>query len=76
MLYLISIATGVSSVASGQQSTAMGETTTAASYDEVVVGRYNALGASTSALGWVATDPIFEIGIGSTPSAPPMQWSC
>jgi hypothetical protein len=61
-----STAMGIYTVASGYSSTAMGYTTTAASYDEVVIGQYNALGASTSALGWVTTDPLFEIGIGST----------
>jgi hypothetical protein len=60
-----STALGKYTVASGTLSTAMGLSTTASSYLEVVMGQYNsALGTSTTA--WVSTDPIFEIGIGST----------
>jgi hypothetical protein len=64
-----SIALGQGTFSSGIYSTAMGFTTTAASYDETVIGQYNALGASTSANGWVSTDPLFEIGNGSSTSA-------
>ena len=62
---IVSTAMGDQTVASGAGSTAMGYTTTAASYIETVIGRFNALGASTSGNGWVATDPLFEIGNGS-----------
>jgi hypothetical protein len=58
-----SVAMGENTVASGSISTAMGLYTTAASYLDTVVGRYNVGGGTTSS--WVATDPIFEIGIGA-----------
>ncbi|MER2626618.1 MAG: hypothetical protein ABTS22_22125, partial [Accumulibacter sp.] len=58
-----STAMGRSTDASADASTAMGYNTTAASYAGVAVGQYNVGGGT--AISWVATDPIFEIGIGA-----------
>ncbi len=58
-----STAMGIYTTASGDMSTAMGYFTTAASYLSVALGTYN-VGGGTAA-SWVATDPLFEIGIGT-----------
>lgn len=64
-------ASGVTSTAMGEwttasafYSTAMGRYTTAQSYMSVVMGRYNVL--SGSGTDWIADDPLFIIGNGST----------
>ncbi len=57
------VALGGYSTASGAYSTAIGPYSTAASYGETVIGRYNVGGGTAGS--WVATDPIFEIGIGA-----------
>jgi len=64
-------ASGVTSTAMGEFTTAsanfsmaMGRYTTAQSYMSVVMGRYNVL--SGSGTDWVADDPLFIIGNGST----------
>jgi len=44
----------------------MGSGSIASSYDEVVMGRYNALYDQHQRASWVSTDPLFEIGIGTT----------
>ena len=62
-----SLSTGLSTRAGGIASIATGYTTTADSYAELVIGRYN-IGGGTSG-SWVNTDPIFEIGIGTSPVA-------
>jgi hypothetical protein len=54
---------GYSTTASGTYSTAMGFKTTAASFISTAIGRYNIGGGSATT--WVATDPLFEIGIGT-----------
>jgi hypothetical protein len=61
-----SIATGVDSTASGLASASMGGYTTANAMYDVAVGAYN-LGGGTPG-SWVATDPIFEVGIGTSSS--------
>jgi hypothetical protein len=61
-----SIAMGRSSLASGVNSTAIGDGATASSLTSVAVGSYNIGGGNPST--WVATDPIFEIGIGTSGS--------
>ncbi|MFH2143499.1 MAG: tail fiber domain-containing protein, partial [Bacteroidota bacterium] len=53
--------------ASGMMATAMGLETDAQSYASLVIGRYNTIAGSANS--WVATDPIFVIGTGSTPGA-------
>jgi len=53
---------GYNVVASGQYATAMGFNSVAASYGSVALGQFNKGGGSASS--WVATDPLFEIGIG------------
>jgi len=58
-----STAIGTNTTASGAYSTSMGSHTTAASYFSTAIGRYNV--GNGSATSWVATDPIFEIGIGT-----------
>ena len=75
---LLSIAMGVSSIASGDWSTAIGNSVTATglystaignkidaeSYSSTVIGRYNVGGGSLTS--WVDTDPLFEIGNGTS----------
>jgi hypothetical protein len=66
------LASGYGSVALGnvtssaKYSNAMGLGTRAESYCGTALGRYN-VGGGTNAMDWTATDPIFEIGIGSGP---------
>jgi hypothetical protein len=76
-----STAMGVATIASGYQSLAIGNTTVASadaavsmgyhtnadSLDSLVMGRYNVGGGDP--INWVATDPIFEIGIGTSTAA-------
>ena len=57
-----STAMGYNTTASGIYSTAMGSYTRAESFSSTAMGRYNTGGGNPSS--WVATDPIFEIGIG------------
>jgi len=57
-----SIAIGISTVASGDNSTALGTYTHAESYRSTAVGSHNIGGGDPDT--WLATDPIFEIGIG------------
>jgi trimeric autotransporter adhesin len=62
-----STAMGQSTTASGQNSTAMGQFTTAASFLDVAIGHFNV--GNTTTIGtntWVAADPVFEIGIGTS----------
>jgi len=61
-----STAMGYQTTASGNYSTAMGKSTTAKAYVSTAIGRYN-YNAGT-AYSWVDSDPIFEIGIGSSSS--------
>jgi hypothetical protein len=59
-----STAIGSSTTASGAYSTAMGMNTTASSYASLSIGRYNVgVGNATT---WVSTDPLFEIGNGTS----------
>ncbi len=57
---------GDNTTASGQYSISMGLGTNADSYSSTAIGRYNFGGGVESA--WVETDPIFEIGIGTSDS--------
>jgi len=59
---------GNGNTASGYYATASGRYTTASAYNSFVTGTYNVGGGSSTA--WVSTDPLFEIGNGtsSTPS--------
>lgn len=57
---------GNNTTASANLSTAFGHHTRAESFTSFVVGRYNEGGGSATA--WVATDPIFEVGIGTMPT--------
>ncbi|MDD3030254.1 MAG: dockerin type I domain-containing protein, partial [Alphaproteobacteria bacterium] len=54
-------------VATGGYSLATGYYTTAQAYADVTIGRYNVGGGTTTS--WVTTDPIFEIGIGTSSAA-------
>ena len=65
-----SVAFGHSAIASGQSATAIGCQTTAPSLAELTLGRYNT-GAITSGgnTTWIATDPLLEIGNGTSPAA-------
>ncbi|MBT3349380.1 hypothetical protein HN954_04980 [bacterium] len=62
-----STAFGVDTTASGNHSTALGYNTAANGYSTVALGRYNVGGGTATS--WVATDPLFEIGIGTAPSS-------
>ncbi|MFC1785698.1 tail fiber domain-containing protein, partial [Candidatus Neomarinimicrobiota bacterium] len=62
-----STAMGIETEASGRYSTAMGVGSHAKSYASVAIGRYNVGGGDPA--GWVSTDPLFEIGIGTGISA-------
>ena len=57
-------AMGNGTTASGEYSTAMGSSTVANSYASLAMGRYN-IGNGTIG-SWVGTDPLFEIGNGSS----------
>jgi len=59
-----STAMGGNTTASGYYSTAIGRYTKAEAYADVAVGSYNVGGGSGTS--WVSTDPIFEIGIGTS----------
>jgi hypothetical protein len=61
-----SIATGFSTNANGTNSFSLGSRTTSRAAYSMALGRYN-VGAGDS-INWVATDPLFEIGIGTLPS--------
>jgi len=61
-----SVAMGVSTTASGSYSVAMGGGTKADSYTSTALGIYNVGGGTANS--WVATDPAFEIGIGTDDS--------
>jgi hypothetical protein len=60
-------AIGTDVQASGSFSTALGYATIAASYGSCVVGQFNVGGGATTS--WVSTDPLFEIGNGTSGSA-------
>ncbi|MFC1785982.1 hypothetical protein ACFLZA_01290 [Candidatus Neomarinimicrobiota bacterium] len=57
-------AMGNSNIASGNYSTAMGNGSTAESAYSFVIGKWNVGGGSPNS--WVGTDPLFEIGNGTT----------
>lgn len=59
-----STAMGAMTTASGANSTTMGYYTKAESYASLVIGRYNVGGGESNT--WVETDPLFEIGIGTS----------
>ncbi len=61
-----SIAMGRETAANGGYTTATGYNTTADAYCSTVIGRYNVGGGSTSS--WITSEPVFEIGIGSSSS--------
>ncbi|MCK5839390.1 MAG: hypothetical protein KAG99_06045 [Bacteroidales bacterium] len=61
-----STAMGYGTNATGKWSTAMGEWTDAASSGSVAIGRYNV--GSGNPTSWVETDPLFEIGRGTSTS--------
>lgn len=62
-----SFAAGYFAEAQAIYSVAIGNAVQAQSYASMAVGRYNVGGGSATS--WNATDPIFEIGIGSGPSS-------
>jgi hypothetical protein len=59
-----STAMGSSTTASGAYSTSMGMNTNASSYASLAIGRYNVGVGNASS--WVSTDPLFEIGNGTS----------
>ncbi|MDD4617460.1 MAG: hypothetical protein PHW76_10235, partial [Alphaproteobacteria bacterium] len=61
-----SVAIGYASTATGIASLGLGRYATAGSYAGLAVGQYNVGGGTTAS--WVTTDPIFEIGIGTSSS--------
>ncbi len=58
-----SFASGEGTTASGDYSAAMGYYTTAQAYASLAIGRYNVVSGTTNS--WVATDPVFVVGIGT-----------
>jgi len=58
------VSMGLGTTASGDFSTAMGWYSKAESYASVAIGKFNIGGGSATS--WVATDPLFEIGIGTS----------
>jgi hypothetical protein len=58
-----STAFGERTVAEGKNCVAMGYYTNCTAYGDVVIGRYNVGGGTFNS--WVATDPVFEVGVGS-----------
>jgi hypothetical protein len=63
----VSFAMGVETSATGEYSTALGLYTAAESFASTAIGRYNVGGGN--GVNWSAVDPVFEIGIGSSPAA-------
>ena len=63
-LSVASTAMGFGTTASGSNSIAMGYSTNASSYLSTAMGRYNVDGGNATS--WVATDPLFEIGNGTS----------
>ncbi len=70
------IASGVNSFvanastnASGSMATSFGQNTTAQSYNSFVLGRYNYNPGTYNTTTWVATDPLFVIGNGTSAGA-------
>jgi hypothetical protein len=61
---MASTAIGGATKATGDESTSMGYYTVAAAKSSVAIGQYNVGAGSEDS--WVATDPVFEIGIGSS----------
>jgi len=61
-----STALGISTTANGDYSTASGSNTTASAYAEFVVGRYNDTTGTSSSSSWISTDPLFEVGNGTS----------
>lgn len=62
-----SLSTGAITTASGNTSSSFGAGTKAESLESFVIGRYNIGGGTADS--WVATDPLFEIGIGTVDEA-------
>ncbi len=62
-----STAFGNSTIASGNTATTFGIATTAQPYCSFVIGQYNLISGTTSS--WVATEPLFVIGNGSSTSS-------
>jgi hypothetical protein len=61
-----STAMGIRTTASGWVSTAIGQETTANSYALFTAGRFNDTTSSTSKTSWVSTDPLMQLGNGSS----------
>ena len=58
-----SLVQGINSIANGDCSLAVGRQTSADSYAGVAIGRGNVGGGNPTQ--WVATDPVFEVGVGN-----------
>lgn len=58
-----SLVQGINSIANGDCSMAIGNWASADSYASVAIGRSNVGGGSPTT--WVATDPVFEVGVGN-----------
>jgi len=61
-----SIAFGYQTTAKANEAIAFGNNTTSNSYIETVFGRYNAITRVVSSSGWTLTDPLLQIGNGSS----------
>lgn len=63
---LYSTAIGFANAAEGVNSTALGKYTTAESYNSIALGTYNYLSPSYTADDWVETDPLLQVGNGTS----------
>ena len=62
-----SFATGYKTIASGQLSSTFGDETVSQAWESMAIGRFNVISGSGTT--WVATDPVFAIGIGTSNTA-------
>lgn len=65
---VVSTAMGGNTTATGIYTTATGNYTTAQARNSFVIGRYNEISGTLNS--WVATDPLFVVGIGSGAGSP------
>ncbi len=65
---LYSTAIGFANAAEGVNSTALGKYTTAESYNSIALGTYNYLSPSYTTDEWVETDPLLQVGNGTSSS--------
>ncbi|MGG5209549.1 hypothetical protein ACQWU4_11425 [Chryseobacterium sp. MIQD13] len=60
---------GTRNASKGHVSTTIGADLTASSFSEIVFGRWNEITSASNPTSWVATDPILQVGIGTSDTA-------